>query len=292
MKFVRIEPGEFLMGSPDSERHFRFTPPGTTEEKIADEKPRHRVRISRAFYLSAHEVTQGQYRAVMGENPSHFQGLDDKPVEQVSWFDAVRFCNALSARERRAPCYQIEGKAVTPVGGTGYRLPTEAEWEYACRAGSSTRYPFGEDGNDGVVFDSFNFKDEKDLGKYAWFDDLTYPASDIAGDPAQEAAEREYARLKSEQQTHPVGQKQANVWGLYDMMGNVWEWCQDWYGEAYYQESPPDDPPGPPGPAPSRVLRGGSLGSKAMYCRPANRKGHAPEFRAVDLGFRVAAVQE
>jgi len=275
MKFVRIEPGEFLMGSPDSEKYGFI---GLEGELLfwdtSPEKPRHRVRISRAFYLGAHEVTQGQYRAVMGENPSHFQGSDILPVEQVSWFDAVRFCNALSARERREPCYRIEGGAVTPVRGTGYRLPTEAEWEYACRAGSSTNYPFGEYAAE-MRWERDRLAEAariKELDGYAWFlKELPVGPSD---------------------QTHPVGQKRANAWGFYDMLGNVWEWCQDWYGEAYSQDSPPVDPPGPPGPAPSRVLRGGCWFTGSEGCRPASRAADPPEKRSEYAGFRVAAVQD
>ena len=144
MKLVLIPAGEFLMGSPEDD-----------EDAEADEKPRHRVQITRPFYLGVTEVTQGQYRAVMGKNPSHFKRSDDLPVEEVSWFDAVKSCNKLSEREGRKPYYRIEGDAVTIASGDGYRLPTEAEWEYACRAGTATRFSFGDD--------------ENALGQYAWY---------------------------------------------------------------------------------------------------------------------------
>ncbi len=136
MKLVLIPAGEFLMGSPDSD-------PSTKD----DEQPRHLVRISKPFYLGIYEVTQGQYRAISGQNPSAAKGKgsDDLPVERVSWVDAIEFCNKLSEREKRTPYYRIDGPKVTIVSGTGYRLPTEAEWEYACRAGSATIYPFGDD---------------------------------------------------------------------------------------------------------------------------------------------------
>ena len=195
MQLVGIEPGEFLMGSPESDTG-----------ALSNEKPQHRVRITKAFSLGIHEVTQGQYQAVMGETPSGFKGSDDLPVEHVSWLDGVKFCNKLSEREERVPYYRIDGAEVAVAGGNGYRLPTEAEWEYACRAGSATVYPFGnDDGN---------------LGEHAWYD------SD------------------SESKTHPVGQKRPNAWGLYDMQGNVWEWCPDWYDEKYYASWPAADPRG------------------------------------------------
>jgi formylglycine-generating enzyme required for sulfatase activity len=236
MKFVRIQPGEFSMGSTENE----------------DEKPPHLVKITRPFYLGDREVTQGQYQAVMGENPSHFKGSDDLPVEEVSWLDAVSFCNKLGEKEGRTPCYRIDGDRVSVVAGNGYRLPTEAEWEYACRAGSTTRYPFGDN--------------EAELGEYAWFDGN-------AGN-----------------KTHPVGQKRPNRWGLYDMLGSVWEWCQDGYDAGYYATSPPADPPGPSG-APSRVFRGGSWYLNPTRCCPAYRGRFAPVFREDFLGFRLAAVR-
>ncbi|MFI5460965.1 MAG: SUMF1/EgtB/PvdO family nonheme iron enzyme [Isosphaerales bacterium] len=207
IKLVRIGAGEFLMGSPHS-----------VLSVLSDDKPQHRVRITKPFYLGIHEVTQDQYRAVMGDNPSHFKGSDDLPVESVSWLEAVKFCNKLSEREKRTPFYRIDGTEVTPVGGDGYRLPTEAEWEYACRAKSTTLYPFGDDASK--------------LGEHAW----------SAGN--------------SESKTHPVGQKLPNASGLYDMLGNVWEWCADWYDEKYYASSPPADPPGAPR-ASHRVFRAG-----------------------------------
>src|SRR5262249_18504999 len=162
-------------------------------------KPQHRVRITRPFYLGVTEVTQGQYQAVMGENPSQFKTSDDLPVDNVSWFDAVKFCDRLSERENRKPCYLIDGDQVSITGGNGYRLPTEAEWEYACRAGSATAFGFGDD--------------EARLGGLAWF------SGNSGG------------------KTHPVAQRQANAFGLYDMHGNVWEWCWDAYDADYYKRA-------------------------------------------------------
>ena len=135
MTLVRIEPGSFLMGSSkDQIDHLMREFPDSKREWFDDEQPQHTVKITRPFYLGTHQVTQGQYQAVMGNNPSHFKGSDDLPVENVSWLDAVAFCNKLSEREKRTPFYRIDGTEVTIVGGNGYRLPTEAEWEYACRA--------------------------------------------------------------------------------------------------------------------------------------------------------------
>jgi len=254
MTLKLIPAGEFFMGSPDD-----------AIEADKDEKPSHRVRISKPFYLGVYEVTQAQYEAVMGNNPSYFsstgdgkdkvagQSTDQHPVENVSWLDAVQFCNKLSDIRGRKPFYEIDGPdiRVPDWNGQGYRLPTEAEWEYACRANASTPMHF-----------SFGHN-PTELGVYGWFEG------------------------NSEQRTHPVSQKRPNGFGLYDMHGNVWEWCWDWSGEGYYNQSPADDPTGPAG-ASSRVFRGGSWGSEPRRCRSAVRRWSAPEYCLNFLGFRLA----
>jgi len=219
MKLIYIPPGEFMMGSPDSEK-----------DRHSDEGPQHRVRISKGFYMSVTEVTQAQCKAVMGSNPSSFQG-DDLPVEQASWNDAIEFCNKLSQKE-----------------GKGYRLPTEAEWEYACRAGSTTRFYFGDG--------------DSQLSHYAWYD------------------------VNSGSKTHRVGKKKPNAFGLYDMHGNVLEWCSDWYDAGYYSQSPGDDPKGP-STGQYRVFRGGRWGSSANSCRVAARNFLTPVDCSFSLGFRL-----
>jgi formylglycine-generating enzyme required for sulfatase activity len=244
MKLVLIRAGEFLMGSPDSDK-----------DADADEKPQHTVGITRPFYLGIHEVTQGQYRAVTGEAPSHFKGSEDLPVETVSWLDAINYCNALSRKEGLPPFYRVQGETVEVPdwNGPGYRLPTETEWEYACRAGGTTRYSFGDD--------------PARLGAFAWYDG------------------------NSGGQTHPVGQKRRNAWGLYDMHGNVWEWCWDEYEADYYSKKPPAADPLGPSQAATRVYRGGGWGINPQFCRSALRFGFAPGSRYGNLGFRVARVQ-
>jgi formylglycine-generating enzyme required for sulfatase activity len=225
LNLVRIPAGKFLMGSPDSD---------TNAKPI--ERPRHEVTISKPFYLGVTEVTQSQYEEVigiMGTNPSKFKGATN-PVETVSWVDAVAFCKELS---------KTTGKTV--------RLPTEAEWEYACRAGSETRFAFG---NDDTI-----------LGDYAWY-------------------------LKnSDSKTHPVGQKKPNAFGLFDMHGNVEEWCSDWRSEGYANAKNVGPRGGNSGGY--RVLRGGSWGSYAPNCRSAHRFGRVPDYRGQHsdtFGFRVA----
>jgi formylglycine-generating enzyme required for sulfatase activity len=255
MTLVRIEPGSFQMGTTKEQidqllRLFSER----KREWFDNEQPQHPVQITRPFFLGTHPVTQGQYKAIMGSNPSDFKGSDDLPVENVSWLDAVNFCNKMSEKDKRTPFYRINGTDVADVGGNGYRLPSEAEWEYACRAGSATLFPFGDDVGK--------------LGEHAWYSS------------------------NSQSKTHHVGQKSPNAWGLYDMLGNVWEWCADWYDEKYYASSPSVavDPPGPPK-ASYRVIRGGSWLYFAWGCRPASRDRYEPSFRSCDLGFRVAAVQ-
>jgi formylglycine-generating enzyme required for sulfatase activity len=254
MTLKRIPAGEFLMGSP-----------ADREGAEDDEKPQHSVRITRDFYLGVYEVTQAQYKDVMDNNASWFSatgggkdivaGLstDRHPVENVSWLDAVKFCNRLGAMEGLAAFYEIDGETVRVPdrARAGYRLPTEAEWEYACRAGKPTEYSFGDDAS---VF-----------GSYAWFSGNSDGAS------------------------HPVGEKSPNGFGLYDMHGNVWEWCSDWYDDGYYQRSPLIDPPGGSG-ASSRVSRGGGWSSDPRFARSANRVWFVPGDRDFNPGFRVALV--
>ena len=223
MKLVLIPKGSFMMGM------------------VVDDAEQHQVTISQNYYLGVTEVTQEQYERVMGNNPSLFQrdeikgSSSDHPVDSVSWDDAVEFCKKLSdlPKEKKA--------------GRVYRLPTEAEWEYACRAGSKTRHSFGDD--------------EESLGDYAWFDG------------------------NSNEQTHPVGQKKANAWGLYDMHGNVWEWCSDWYGD--YPKGAVSDPIGPREGS-DRVRRGGSCSSYATFCQSAHRQKSRPFFWDFHRGFRIA----
>jgi len=235
MDFVRIPGGTFLMGSAD----------GAAPD---NEKPQHWVTIGKPFYLGKYEVTQAQWQAVMGSSPyvetrnNDFYQLPgmakrltgpNNPAT-VSWNDAQEFIKRLNATE----------------GHKRYRLPTEAEWEYAARAGTTTAYSFGDDA--------------ADLGRFAWY------GEDFASGS-----------------THPVGQKEANGWGLHDMHGNVWEWVQDWYGERYYADSPARDPQGPPTGA-KRVVRGGSWHQSATSWRSAFRRRYDPDYRGISIGFRLA----
>lgn len=228
--FVQIRAGEFLMGSSNGN---------------SDERPARRVRINHDFEMGRFEVTQAQWSAVLGSahgrtaragtpasevlpgsDPSHFKG-SRLPVEKVSWNDVQRFLRALNARDSKHE----------------YRLPTEAEWEYACRAGSTGDY-------------------SGDLGAMAWYEG------------------------NSEEQTHPVGLKQANAWGLYDMHGNVWEWVQDWYGSDYYEEALAIDPQGP-AEGSFRANRGGCWHKAAAYCRSAVRGFDFPGDGYYSVGFRL-----
>ncbi len=222
LELVWIPPGEFLMGSPEDE-----------EDRYADEGPQHRVRISRGFWMGKYEVTQAQWESVMGGNPSYITGDPMRPVERVMWEDCQAFLRKLNRR----------------AGGSGFRLPTEAEWEYACRAGTTTGFSFGDD--------------YSRLRKYAWY----YANSDVT--------------------TYPVGGKKPNAWGLYDMHGNVWEWCEaDWHDG--YRGAPTDGSAWVDAPRGlDRVFRGGGWNFDPGGSRSAFRFRFTPGFRFYDLGFRV-----
>ncbi|MFM9965233.1 MAG: formylglycine-generating enzyme family protein [Planctomycetaceae bacterium] len=217
--FRLIPPGSFLMGDNASGQ--------------SDEKPAHQVTITRPFYCGAFPVTQVEYQAVTGQTPSHFKG-DRRPVEQVSWDDAMAFCAKLNQRNESRPSGMI------------YRLLSEAEWEYCCRAGTTT---------------SWCCQNEEQLGEYAWF------SANAGGE------------------THDVGTKKANAWGLHDFHGNVWEWCLDWKGS--YGGQAVNDPVNLIE-ASSRVYRGGSWCFGASDCRSAFRLGYTPGPRSSLLGFRLA----
>ncbi len=242
MKLVLIPPGEFDMGT--SQEEIELLTNEAREQNIdqlyvnllATEGPQHRVEITQPFYLGMCEVTQAEYQRVMGANPSRFQGSGGAPVDNVSWNDARQFCDRLS----ELPKEKAKGHV--------YRLPTEAQWEYACRAGTTTWFYFGND--------------LRRLGQYAWF---THNCGAM---------------------THPVGQKMPNAWGLFDLHGNVWEWCADWIAQDYYARSPRVDPSGPPS-GTYRVLRGGSWLSKdPRFLRSAFRPMHPLDPRP-DYGLRV-----
>jgi len=222
LDLVLVPAGSFLMGSPSSEKGHE-----------ADEAPQHRVYLSHPFYMGRFEVTQAQYEKICGKNPSYFIG-EDRPVEQVSWDDVRKFLHQ---------------------AGQGLRLPTEAEWEFACRGGATTAYYSGAAATD--------------LDPMAWFGHGIMNAYAIGGD-----------------ETHPVGKKQPNAFGLHDMAGNVYEWCADWYDPHYYETSPTLDPVGPAS-GDSRVIRGGSWEGRADFCRSANRNAFAPDRHGYVLGFRV-----
>ncbi len=219
MTFVLIPKGRFQMGS---------------NYDVDNEKPVHQVTIGQPFYLGKYGVTQDQWKQVMGSenNPSEFKG-DKLPVTNVSWQDTQEFIQKLNANGE----------------GDTYRLLTEAEWEYAARAGTTTAYSFGDD--PGL------------LDKYGWYEG------------------------NSGRQTHPVGQLEANPWGLHDMHGNVWEWVQDWYGK--YPSDHQTDPKGPKN-GDSRGIRGGSFIVSSLYLRSARRVRLWPGFRLTDLGFRCVCV--
>lgn len=248
MTMLPVPGGSFIMGD---------TADGDPDWQDSDEKPLHTVSLA-GFFMSATPITQAQYARVMDSNPSHFRH-PDKPVECVSWFDAVEFCNRLSAAEGLPPAYRIAGTAVAlDPAAKGYRLPTEAEWEYAAKGGESPDACLNH-------YAGSNYIDD-----VAWFN-----ASSAYLDQAS-----------PDHGTHVVGKKQPNTLGLYDMSGNVFEWCWDWYG--CYSEGDQTQPLGPES-GTWRILRGGSWNYNEWNARVSARSFNQPAESGNHIGFRVVA---
>jgi formylglycine-generating enzyme required for sulfatase activity len=250
--FVLIQGGSFTMGSPASE---------FLREK---DETQHTVTVN-DFYMARHEVTQREYRELMETSPSEFEG-DDLPVENVSWFDAVAYCNARSIKEGLTPTYTVDNSIVVwNREANGYRLPTEAEWEYAARAGITTPFYFGED----ISQSQANY-----YGNYPYRIELHYfSTNEMAVQPGGYRG-----------QTVPVGSFAANAWELHDMHGNVSEWCWDWYGEY-----PTDQTTNPAGSDSGvfRVTRGGGWNDFGRHLRSAYRGPYPPENATFSIGFRL-----
>ena len=219
-----------------------------SSDGLDDEKPVHEVTVS-SFYMGKYEVTQEEYQTVMGSNPCNRKG-DRMPVESVTWYDAVEYCNRLSKKEGLTPCYSGSGDNITcNWNANGYRLPTEAEWEYAARGG--------------INKDDYKYSGSNDIDEVAWYG------------------------KNSGKMTHDVGTKKANSLGIYDMSGNVYEWCWDWYDYGYYSKSPRNNPTGATS-GNKRVLRGGSWCSNDNFCRVASRGCNYGLSNGYDYsGFRV-----
>ena len=244
-----IPSGKFYMGTHDSDEFMRN-----------NEHPQHRVSITKPMYIGIYQVTQAQFAELLEYNPSTSVIQDTNPVDSVTWFSAVEFCNKLSETEGLSPYYMIDNARrktnksieyadISFLGGNGFRLPSEAEWEYACRAGSITPWCFGD-----LVLE---------VGNYAWYYD------------------------NAQLETHPVGNKKPNAWGLYDMHGNIMEWCNDWYNDMYYQQDIPEEDPAGPDESISRVLRGGAWQFGAEATRSAYRNNANPDAISNIIGFRV-----
>jgi len=243
LSFVTIPAGTFQMGDIQNFTSYTW------------DKPVHSVTLT-SFEMSVYEITQGQYQAVTMTNPSYFDAGDNYPVEQVSWEDAVKFCNALSEAAGFEKCYN-ERTWACDFSKNGFRLPTDAEWEYACRAGTETFFYTGND-----LSSDHDVNTSKDLDRAAWYNG------------------------NSGGETHPVGEKEQNSFGLFDMHGNIYEWCNDWFGEYYYSSSPSSNPTGP-STGSFRVRRGGCIFNNARYCRSAIRAADYPTYTNYAAGFRI-----
>jgi len=230
IEMILIPAGEFMMGN---------------AQGGADERPVHKVKVS-AFYMDTNLVTQQQYETLMRTCPARWKNPKN-PVEQVRWSDAVKYLNARSQAEGIEPCYDLKTWKCD-FAADGYRLPTEAEWEYACRAGTRTKYFFANDA--------------KKLSIFAWY------------------------KKNSGSRPRPIRQKLPNPWGLYDIYGNVWEWCHDHYKPDYYKKSPSDNPRGP-STGTARVLRGGAWNSDAGHCTSSYRNKADPGYADVCFGYDI-----
>jgi len=228
VEMVRLPGGTFIMG----------------DDNEIDATP-HEVVVT-SFHIDKHLVTQAEYQRVTGKNPSRWK-VAENPVEQVRWSDAVKYCNARSRLDDLEPCYDLQTWECS-FDANGYRLPTEAEWEYACRAGTKTAYSFANT--------------PSKLKDYAWFKD------------------------NSGSKPRPVGQKRPNAWGLYDMHGNVWEWCNDYYKVDYYQTSPEENPKGPKT-GETKVVRGGAWKFSADSCRSGYRYNEDPGYVDACFGYDI-----
>ncbi len=258
--FVLIPGGTFTMGSPLNEVDRR------------DDEAQHTVKLS-SFYMCQYAVSQAEYKALIGDNPAHFKGNDNLPVEQVTWWDATFYCNKLNRKHGYMPVYDSDGNLLTPNGQItqditqviGFRLPTEAEWEYACRSGTDTPFNTGYS----LSTDQANYNGD-------------YPYN-------------ENKKGRYRQTTVPVNSFFPNDWKLYNMHGNVWEWCYDWYDRNYYNtckaKGVVENPIGPTS-ATHRVFRGGSLYYTALRCRSAYRYFSTPANRGYYIGFRVVFVPQ
>ncbi len=252
MKYVNKEPKLIKIEGLSEDSTMVFVQGGTfqmgSNNMGHDERPVHSVTID-DFYINKYEVTQAEYQGLIGENPSYHKG-DYYPVEQLSWFDAVEFCNKKSKREGLTPCYTGSGSnIVCNFDANGYRLPTEAEWEYAARGGNKS--------------EGYQYSGSDQIEIVAWY------------------------VSNSDDKTSPVGQKMSNELGIYDMSGNVWEWCWDWYDSGYYSGSNDDNPTGPSHQS-CRILRSGCWSFSSEGCRVSNRGYYSPIRSDFDIGFRLA----
>lgn len=295
MKLVRIAAGEFMMGAEEDQEATKAAFPYADPELLPRESPRHKVRITKAFYMGQYEVTLAQFMTFRkeahykidaedgksmtgyGKNGEQIESTEfrpwapgwkvepDHPVGYVSWNDAVAFCDWLSRKEKKK-----------------YRLPTEAEWEYACRAGTNSRYSCGN--NPEALI---GFANTSDQDRAVLFPGKMVDVFDKAG--KKSGQQIPYPFLSGRDGfawTAPVGRFKPNNFGVYDMHGNSWEWCSDWFGENYYRESPTDDPKGP-AKGEVRVSRGGAFDNSPFTLRCARRDGGTPESHDNHDGFRI-----